>query len=62
MWEQQLTVIGSIVTIKANDIISNRNDETKSLFLPIYSDTRFDKNKADSLEEVINQLNAAKGA
>lgn len=53
--------VGSIVTLIANDVISNRDNDCKSLFLPIYSDTRFDKTKADSLQRVMEQLQAAKG-
>lgn len=53
-------VVGDIVTIKANDVISSRDSDIKSLFLPVYSDTRFDKTEADSLARVMEQLQAAK--
>lgn len=57
---QDPPAIGSIVTIIANDVVSSRGSATKSLFLPIYSETRLDKKEADSLARVMEQLEAAK--
>jgi len=50
-----------VVTVKANDIISKRGCETKSLFLPVFVEERFDKNVADDYIKCLNQLNSAKG-
>lgn len=60
-WQNRESKIGKIVTVSANDVISNRNNDTKSLFLPAFEEERFDKTEADSLERVVAQLNAAKG-
>jgi DNA ligase-1 len=59
-WENREQKLGSIVTVSANDIISNRNNSTKSLFLPAFEEERFDKTEADSYERVVAQLNTAK--
>lgn len=53
--------VGTIITVKANDVMSNRASDVKSLFLPVYVDERLDKTVADSLERVMAQLAAAKG-
>lgn len=54
------SVIGKIVTVKANDIILRDGSETESLFLPIFIEIRNDKKEADSRERVMEQLQAAK--
>lgn len=59
-WLNEYEKIGNIVTIKANEVISNRNNNTKSLFLPIFIEERFDKTEADNLQRVMEQLKAAK--
>ena len=57
-----LQPIGGILTVKANDIIGNRNiPNKKSLFLPVAIELREDKKVADSYEHCVAQLNAAKG-
>lgn len=38
------SIIGRVVTVKYNEIISDK-DGNKSLFLPVYVETRFDKNE-----------------
>lgn len=53
--------VGDIITVIANDVVSNRASDIKSLFLPVYSETRLDKSEADSLERVMAQLASAKG-
>lgn len=53
--------IGTIVTVKANDIISSKSNSTYSLFLPVYVDLRLDKTVADSYARCLEQLNAARG-
>lgn len=51
----------NIITVKANDIISNRHYDSKSLFLPVFVDERLDKTVADTYEHCVAQLNAVKG-
>lgn len=60
-WLNSVERIGSIVTVKANDIISNRNSDTKSLFLPVFLEHRLDKVQADNYAECVAQFEAAKG-
>ena len=61
MWNNPSALRGSIVTIIANDVVTSRNSETSSLFLPVFSDNRFDKTAADDYNRVMEQLNNAKG-
>jgi DNA ligase-1 len=61
IWAIRDTMRGNILALKANDIISKRGSDTKSLFLPVAIEIRFDKNVADSLEDCEKILNAAKG-
>jgi hypothetical protein len=51
----------TICTVIANDVIGKRGSDIKSLFLPVFSELRLDKNQADSLGRVMEQLSAAKG-
>lgn len=46
-WET--SIVGKIVEVKYNEIITNQSDDTLSLFLPIFVDVREDKNKADKV-------------
>jgi hypothetical protein len=43
-------LIGSIATIKYNEIIEKENSDTKSLFLPIFVELRLDKDIADNVK------------
>ena len=52
--------VGSIITVEANDIITNRSNDTFSLFLPIFVEERLDKTEADSYDDCVAQLEAAK--
>lgn len=52
--------VGSIITVEANDIITNRSNDTYSLFLPIFIEERFDKTESDSYDDCVAQLEAAK--
>ena len=52
---------GSIVTIKANDIIGKRGSDTFSCFLPVFVEERQDLKVANSYDECIHILSAAKG-
>jgi ATP-dependent DNA ligase len=56
--EQRKTItsensIGKIVKVRANCVISNKNTEIKSLFLPRFLEFRDDKIEADSLDTII---------
>ena len=42
-------IVGKIITVKYNEIIQDKNCNTKSLFLPIFVEIRLDKDKADIL-------------
>jgi ATP-dependent DNA ligase len=42
-------IVGKIITVKYNEVIQDKRKSTKSLFLPIYIETRLDKTKADIL-------------
>lgn len=44
--------IGKIIQVKYNCVISSRNSDIKSLFLPIYDGIRDDKTVANTLEEL----------
>jgi len=61
LWSSKEDIIGKIVTVKANDVITDKNQwKTKSLFLPVFVELRNDKTEADSFEHIMNQLEAAK--
>jgi len=45
--------VGKIIEVKYNEIIGNKNSDKKSLFLPIFSCVRFDKDIANTLEELL---------
>ena len=40
-------IVGNIITVKYNEIIQDKNCNTKSLFLPIFVEIRLDKSSAD---------------
>lgn len=44
--------IGKIIEVGYNEVISSKGKDTKSLFLPVYKQIRYDKNEANSLEEL----------
>jgi ATP-dependent DNA ligase len=44
--------IGSIVTVRYNEVIKDRNSATYSLFLPRFIERRFDKKVANKFEEL----------
>lgn len=50
-----------VATVTANDLIKRRDSEVFSLFLPRFSEWRFDKNEADSLERIQSVFDSAKG-
>ena len=49
-----------VITVKANDIILSKSKETVSLFLPVYTEERLDKDEADSYERCVEQLESIK--
>jgi DNA ligase-1 len=59
-WLNSEERIGSIITVKANDIVSKRDSKIASLFLPIFVEERLDKKEADSYARCVYQLEAAK--
>jgi len=59
-WWGRENRIGSIVTVKANDIITKRDNEVRSLFLPIFLEHRLDKTEADTYYRCVEQLEVAK--
>ncbi len=60
-WQGKDELVGMIVAVKANDIISKRDRSSKSLFLPVFLECRVDKKVADNLEDCERILMAAKG-
>lgn len=44
--------LGRIIEVKYNEVITSKNKTTASLFLPIYSKVRYDKNVANSMAEL----------
>lgn len=61
IWEIRETLPGKIMAVKGNDILTNRKDDSKSIFLPVHLEIRLDKGVADTYDECVAQLNAAKG-
>ena len=46
-------MIGKIVTVRGNDIVSSESKETYSIFLPRLIELREDKTVADTYEKVL---------
>lgn len=63
-WEQyspeNIESYDIVVTVKANDIITKRDSESVSLFLPVFLEERLDKSEADTYYQCTKQLEAAK--
>ena len=59
-WNNAALNIGTIVTVKSNDIITKRGSNVSSLFLPVFVEVRHDKTEADSYARCVEQLDAAK--
>jgi len=55
-WENRDKMIGSICTVRSNDI--SKTDSGYSLFLPRFVEIRADKTEADSLERIQEQLDS----
>lgn len=61
IWNNKEAYIKQILSVKANEIIGNRDDsESFSLFLPVALDIRLDKTQADTYDMCVDQFNAAK--
>jgi len=48
-------IIGKVITVKYNEVIQNASGD-HSLFLPRFVEIRTDKNEADKLEKIINEI------
>jgi DNA ligase-1 len=59
LWEERNSLHGSVVTVKANDLLNKEGSSVLSLFLPVFIELR-DKTEADSLERIEQIFNAAK--
>lgn len=60
-WAEKENMLGTIGTVRANNITKNQNDEMLwSLFLPRFIEIRTDKTEADSFERVKEQLGSSK--
>lgn len=60
-WENKPKYFGSIVTIKANDIVTRSGSDIYSLFLPVFVEERLDKTEADSFEKIKDIFDSVKG-
>jgi DNA ligase-1 len=47
IWEDKESLIGKIVAVKCNAVISRKGADTKSLFLPVFVEIRMDKDEVD---------------
>lgn len=60
IFNNKLSVLGSIMVVKANSIMyPSKEGEKHSLFLPRHVEFRSDKTEADSLQRVIDQFESA---
>lgn len=63
-WEQyspeNIESYDIVVAVKANDIITKRDSESVSLFLPVFLEERLDKTEADTYYQCMKQLEVAK--
>jgi DNA ligase-1 len=59
LWQERDSLHGSVVTVKANDLVTKEGSDTLSLFLPVFIELR-EKKGADSLERIEQIFNAAK--
>ena len=56
LWDE--STVGKIITVRANDIVKDRNSDTFSLFLPRNVEVRTDKTVADTYERIVEQMEA----
>lgn len=62
IWDDQEGWLNGVITAKSNSIMPPENKEHYSLFLPIFLERRLDKKKADTLEQIQAQFEAAVAA
>jgi DNA ligase-1 len=62
IWDDQEGWLNGVITAKSNSIMPPENKEHYSLFLPIFVEERLDKKKADTLEQIQAQFEAAVSA
>ena len=48
IWQNKADLIGKIVAVKCNGVISKKGEKTKSLFLPVFVEIRTDKDEVDN--------------
>lgn len=59
-WENKDNLIGTILSVGANDVIFSKTNETSSLFLPRFVAIRHDKSEADDMETINNTIEVCK--
>ncbi len=47
IWSRKADLVGTIVTVKCNGVISRKGADSKSLFLPVFVELRLDKTESD---------------
>lgn len=47
IWAKKDSLIGKVVAVKCNGVISKKGSDTKSLFLPVFVEIRMDKDEVD---------------
>jgi DNA ligase-1 len=47
IWARQEELIGTIIAVKCNGVISRKGADSKSLFLPVFVELRLDKTESD---------------
>jgi ATP-dependent DNA ligase len=60
LWSIKDSLLGRIVTVESNGVVSKEKTNTKSLFLPVFVEIRYDKNDGDTLEQINEQYEASK--
>ena len=59
-WKSE-TIVGSIITAKANDYQTSEGRDTYALFLPVFIEERLEKDTANTTEEILQMFNAIYG-
>lgn len=60
IWENKSDLLGKIVTIEANDIVTDKkSDGLLKLFLPVFVEWRHDKNEYDDIDRIREMKEAA---
>lgn len=53
IWDSQDELLGKVVTISCTGLTVDKRTGQKSIFLPVWEEFRFDKDKADSYERIL---------